>query len=183
MSSTDGGTQGADPRALIVTVRFDPATFARLDTLRREHFPVVLNHLPAHLTLFHQLPGGDLGAVVQAAWRSARPAPIALRFAALRSLGRGVALEVVAPELVTLRAAFARAFAASLTPQDRNGFRPHVTIQNKVTPADARALLERLGRSFVPWEGTMTGIAVWRYLGGPWAEEAVVPFGEGAPAA
>jgi hypothetical protein len=51
-----------------------------------------------------------------------------------------------------------------------------VTVQNKVTPAEARDLLGRLSRDFTPFSVTETGLAVWRYCGGPWESEAVVPF-------
>jgi hypothetical protein len=41
----------------IVTLKLDPATFARLGTLRRAHFPAHLNLIPAHVSLFHKLEG------------------------------------------------------------------------------------------------------------------------------
>ena len=67
-------------------------------------------------------------------------AGFAVRVGGVRSLGRGTALRVEAPEAAAVRAALARAFAGWLTPQDRQGWRPHVTIQNKVAPDAARAL-------------------------------------------
>ena len=54
-------------------------------------------------------------------------------------------------ELTTLRASLARAWAPWLTPQDRQPFRPHVTVQNKAAPAEARALVERLSAGFAPF--------------------------------
>jgi hypothetical protein len=42
-------------RSFILTAELDPASFAWLDWLRREHFPPERNLLPAHLTLFHRL--------------------------------------------------------------------------------------------------------------------------------
>ena len=41
---------------IIVSAEFGAADFARLDGLRRAHFPPARNVLPAHLTLFHHLP-------------------------------------------------------------------------------------------------------------------------------
>ena len=41
---------------LIVTALIGEADFARLDGLRRAHFPPERNVLRAHLTLFHHLP-------------------------------------------------------------------------------------------------------------------------------
>ena len=108
--------------------------------------------------------------------RAATCAPFPVFFTNLRSLGRGVAFDMQASALLELRAAIAREFANDLTPQDRQKFRPHVTIQNKVTPAEARALLDNMSRRFVPWHGQAEGLLLWRYLGGPWALEAEIPF-------
>lgn len=59
-------------------------------------------------------------------------------------------------------------FAAWLTPQDRQKFQPHVTIQNKVTPEAARELLERLSDTWEPVTAQGRGLQLWRYRGGPW---------------
>ena len=106
----------------------------------------------------------------------ARRPPFSFQVAQPRSLGRGVALTIEAPELLAVRAALAMVFRADLTRQDAQGFRPHVTIQNKVSAAEARALLDRLARDFVPWTGTATGLRIWRYLDGPWQLESEVDF-------
>ena len=103
-------------------------------------------------------------------------APLRLQVTRSRLLGRGVAFELVCPELVALRAELARRWAAWLTPQDRQGPRPHVTIQNKVTPPEARALKERLDATFVPFSARGEGWLLWRYLGGPWALETELGF-------
>jgi hypothetical protein len=84
------------------------------------------------------------------------------------NLGRGVAIRIVSPELETIRAELADAFAPLLTPQDRAGWRPHVTVQNKVTPAEARATLGMLEGTFRPHAVRIAGLAAWYYRGGPW---------------
>lgn len=108
--------------------------------------------------------------------------PFTVAFTGLRKLGRGVALEVRSAELIGLRARLATAFAPWLTPQDRQGFRPHVTIQNKVEPAQANALHDELSADFEPWSARAEAILVWRYLGGPWDAEARLPLGQAAGA-
>ena len=163
---------------LILTLALDEAAFGRLDALRRAHFPAALNRIPAHVTLFHRLPGEAEGAV-RGALRQAcgGEAPLPVRFPALVPLGRGVALRAEAPGVAALRARLAAAWAAWLTPQDRQPWRPHATIQNKVAPEEARATLLRLAEGFAPWEATATGLLLWRYLGGPWERLAFLPFG------
>ncbi len=88
--------------------------------------------------------------------------------AGLMNLGRGVAYRIVSPELVAIRAALADAFAPMLVPQDRAGWRAHVTVQNKVEPAQARDTLAALEREFQPRALRVAGLASWWYRGGPW---------------
>jgi hypothetical protein len=47
-----------------------------------------------------------------------------------------------------------------------------------VPPERARALLQELQNDFVPYDVTATGLALWRYLGGPWEPLGVQPFSE-----
>ena len=154
---------------LILTLGLESRAFDTLDALRRQHFPPERNLLAAHLTLFHALPpehARAIGARLRSV-ASATPAP-RLRFAQPRWLGRGVAIDVEAPELAQLRGQLAAAWAPWLTPQDRQGYRPHVTIQNKVPPEQARRLHAELAASWVPFESVGAGLLLWRYLGGPW---------------
>lgn len=157
----------ADP--LILTLRFDPATFARLDALRGRYFPPARNVVPAHVTLFHALPGDEAEAVRAdlAAECAATPA-FSLCFPGVRFLGKGVAAEVDAPELVRLRKALAGRWASWLGPQDRQTIKPHVTIQNKVTPAEARTTYDHLAAGWEPFAGRGEGLLLWWYRGGPW---------------
>ncbi len=158
--------------SFIVTLKLDPTTFARLDTLRMAHFPAHLNFIPAHISLFHKLEGEVAEPLRLAALRPA----FALAFTGYRLMGRGVCLKVESPELVALRRDLATNFAEQLTPQDRQGYGPHVTIQNKVTPDEARTLRDTLAEDFAPFDGVGEGLLLWRYLGGPWELEAEFLF-------
>ena len=53
---------GHDP--LILTLMLDAGTQAWLEALRRAHFPPGRNLVPAHVTLFHALPGAEGDAVL-----------------------------------------------------------------------------------------------------------------------
>jgi 2'-5' RNA ligase len=157
------------PDPLILTLAMDEAASARFDAERRAHFPPALNRIPAHVTLFHHLPGEEERGIVEtiaALVRAQAPPDVAVT--GLRFTGRGVAYILDAPAVAALRGRLAQAFAPWLTPQDRQGFRPHVTIQNKVAPETARALRARLQEAFVPFRFAATGLLLWRYLGGPW---------------
>jgi 2'-5' RNA ligase len=154
---------------IIVSALFGGADHAALDALRRRHFPPERNQLPAHLTLFHHLAPQLAPELRQrlAAETRGIPAPRA-RIAGLRNLGRGVALRIESPELEEIRERLADAFATMLTPQDSAGWRPHVTIQNKVELSEARALQRALEADFRPRPLLIAGLAAWWYRGGPW---------------
>ncbi|WP_230530407.1 2'-5' RNA ligase family protein [Microvirga roseola] len=157
----------ADP--LILTLAFDERSFAFFDAQRRRYFPPKRNFIPAHLTLFHNLPGEHLFTIRQdieasAALQRAFP----LEVTGLRPLGRGVAYGLTSPELAEMRRSLALKWNDWLKPQDRQIHQPHVTVQNKVHPAAARALLEELGGSFQPYQVTGVGLDLWWYRGGPW---------------
>ena len=154
---------------IIVTATFGAADFAYLDGLRRQHFPPERNIVPAHLTLFHHLApelAAELKQRLVAVTRGVA-APRAM-LAGVRNMGRGVGLRIESPGLEAIRADLAEAFATMLTPQDRAGWRPHVTIQNKVEPAAAKALHAELAAGFAPRPLAIAGLASWWYRGGPW---------------
>ena len=162
---------------LILTLRLDEALAARFERERRQYFAPKRNHIPAHLTLFHALPGNEEPGIIRHLRAlAAETLPPPLRVSGFRFLGRGVAYEIESPQLLALRGDLARHWKPWLTPQDAQGFRPHVTVQNKVEPEAARSLLQHLREGFEPVEGTGTGLLLWRYLGGPWELAAEFSF-------
>ena len=136
------------------------------ERLRRQHYPAALNQIGAHLTLFHKLPPQE--QIVERVHRAAHRPAFSLRVTGLRSLGRGVAFNLAADELMRLHAELSEQFEPSLTAQDRQRFWPHVVVQNKTTPEAARALLADLQGTFVPFTVEACGLTLWNYLGGPW---------------
>jgi hypothetical protein len=153
---------------LIVSALLGAEDFAWFDGLRRAHYPPARNQLAAHLTMFHHLPpslAAELKQRLKEAVKGRRPRAEA---AGLLDLGQGVAVRIVSPELEAIRADLADAFGSLLMPQDKAGWRPHVTIQNKVAPTEARRLRALLSGNFAPRAVTVEGLAVWRYRGGPW---------------
>lgn len=162
---------------LILTLAFGDRSFAFFDDQRRRYFPLQRNFIPAHLTLFHKLPAEHEPVIVTALHAAANGrSEIVLDVTGLRSLGRGVAYSLASPALAQLRLSLAKQWALWLTLQDRQKHQPHVTIQNKVDPRDASALLADLAASFKPFTATGTGLDLWRYRGGPWEKAASFPF-------
>jgi 2'-5' RNA ligase len=166
------------PAPLILTLALDAAAQDYFNELRRQHFPPAINYLAAHLTLFHHLPGAELATVQAQLQAIAAGQPrLPLPVTGLRSLGRGVAFTLENNELRALHRRLQAAFAPHLTPQDQQKLQPHVTIQNKVAPAEARTLLAALQAGFAPFESVGTGLHLWAYRNGPWESLAEFPFG------
>ena len=164
------------PAPIIVSALLDPDSFAWLDGLRRAHFPAKRNLLEAHLTLFHALPPSLEPELRRRLSSLTRGRPLVAEASGFVSLGRGVAARIVSPQLGALREELAEAFHGMLTPQDAAGWRPHVTIQNKVSPAEARDLLALLSGAFRPRRIEVVGLAAWWYRGGPWEPLARYAF-------
>jgi 2'-5' RNA ligase len=162
---------------LILTLQLDERSFAFFDAQRRRYFPPERNFIPAHLTLFHHLPGEQLAKVQQdIEGRASNQKPFTLDVTGLRPLGRGVAYALASSELTAMRRHFALIWNDWLKPQDRQNHNPHVTVQNKVDPTQARALLEDLSEGFQPFPVTAIGLDLWWYRGGPWENVRSFPF-------
>ncbi len=161
---------------LILTLELDPDSFEILNALRKEHFPPEKNFLDAHITLFHKLPGEEETSIKATLQEMSARSEVILSFSGLRFLGKGVAVNVESPELLEIRRRLATTWSDWLEAQDKQPFKPHVTIQNKVTPDEARRLLEHLQKTWSPLTGKGTSLLLWRYLGGPWELVEKFPF-------
>ena len=162
--------------ALIITAEIGDEDHAWLDRLRRAYYPPERNQLPAHLTMFHALPPSAEAEARSTLSRLALEQPPRASIEGLMDLGGGVAFRVVSPELDRIRGELARDFHGLLSAQDSGGWRPHITIQNKVPPKEARALKERLESDFRPRTLAISGLGLHRYLGGPWEKLAIYAF-------
>ncbi|MFM7350230.1 MAG: 2'-5' RNA ligase family protein [Erythrobacter sp.] len=169
----------ADPFILTAVLPPDLQGFA--EGLRRAHFPPERNHLHAHVTLFHAFAPALLEEICDFVPK------VAAEFAApqgavkgVMDLGKGTAIALEAPELLALRALIADHFRGSLTVQDLHEPRPHITIQNKVTKEEARALQASLPPLLAPWIAkgrfAFSALALHRYKGGPWEPIKTCPF-------
>lgn len=154
---------------LVLTLKIDESAFQVFDEMRRKYFPPERNFLPAHITLFHALPGEQAESVRETlrAICSAQSA-LKLDFPRPRFLGRGVALDIDCAELIDLRAQLAAQWWSWLGRQDQQRYKPHLTVQNKVVAEDARLLFEELEQRWKAFQCRGEGLLLWTYVGGPW---------------
>lgn len=166
-SSPTSRMTGAAP--IVVTATMGAADQRFFDGLRRQYYSRLRHPVPAHITLFHQLPPtacGELQRLIRRIMADAPPPVAWVR--GPYSLGDGVAFRIESPALLEIRARMADALHGLLVARDRGVPRLHITIQNKAAPDDARALLTRLMADFRPRQITILGLAAHFYRGGPW---------------
>ena len=167
------------PDPLIVSAVLSPDAQDDLDAQRRRWFPSDRLHVGAHITLFHALPGARLeefrAALAKLVERPRPPLHVGEPF----KMGRGVGVRLQSSALEGLRAAIARRVADDLTDQDARRWHPHVTIQNKVTPEEARQTLETVRRTHTEYDTHVDALALWHYRGGPWEAAGEFRFEDG----
>lgn len=158
-----------DTAPLILTAELPGDLQRWANDLRTAHFPPERNFLDAHVTLFHALPASVEAELCSVLVRLVGEfAPPAARLEGLMNLGRGTAVKLTSTAMLTLRAMIADHFRGMLTAQDSHPPRLHVTIQNKVAPAEAKALQAALASTIVLRNFAFPGLALFRYRGGPW---------------
>ena len=166
---------GAAP--FIVTAELPADLFAWTNRLRTAHFPPERNHLAAHVTLFHAFAPSlreELRPLL--ATLAATHAPPAARVTGLMNLGGGTAIALESAGMLAIRARIADHFHGALTAQDRHPPRLHITIQNKVPAATARALQADLTDAVRPRGFAFAGLGLHIYRGGPWEAVGTWPF-------
>ncbi len=157
----------SDP--FIVTATLPGEIFAWADRLRQAHFPPERNFLKAHVTLFHAFAPSlfdELKLVLPAI--AADTTPPQAELGGLMNLGRGTAIDIRSPAMLAVRERIAERFHGALTRQDQHKPRLHITVQNKVEPAAAKALQRALEDSYERVRFRFTGLELHIYRGGPW---------------
>jgi hypothetical protein len=161
---------------LIVTALFGAGDDGWLQQLRRAHYPRELNRVPAHLTLFRHLPPSLAPELSRRLATATALSPPRASIAGVMDLGEGTALRVDSTDLEAIREALADAFHGLMMPQDQAPWRPHITIQNKVEPREARRLQQQLSAAFEPRPLAIRALATWHYRDGPWEKVREHPF-------
>ena len=126
--------------------------------------------------MFHALPPSAEAEVRHRLAEAAKGPPPRALLHGLMDLGGGVAFRIVSDDLDRIRAELAQALGGLLGAQDSGGWRPHVTIQNKVPVRESVALLNALEAEFRPRAIVIPALGLHRYLGGPWERLAAYPF-------
>lgn len=161
---------------LLIAAQLPPDILDWADRLRRAHFPPERNRLKAHVTLFHGLPpsvGPELRQLLGELSRHSAPQA---RISGLMKLARGTAIAIESSEMVDLHGIIQDRMHGLTTPQDAQPLRLHITIQNKVSPGEAKALQDRLGPVLEHRAFQFRGFELFAYEQGFWRPLKVYPF-------
>ena len=165
----------AAPFIVTAELPVDMASWAT--QLRTENYPPERNFLKAHVTMFHALPPSAEGEIKRAlASEAAENAPVEAMLDGVMPLGKGTALKLSSDGMIEIWNRLADRFFGLLTPQDEHRPRLHVTIQNKVSIEEARALQHQLELQIEPRPFNFIGLGLHIYRGGPWQFERSYPF-------
>ncbi len=162
-------------KTYILTLKIDDESQEFFNQQRKLHFPPAINYLDAHLTLFHKLPLADY---ITESLSNLRQKPFELEVVKPINIGNGVAYSLKSTPLNDLHKHLSDVFNADLIPQDKQGYRPHITIQNKVAAVHASALLAKIQAEFNPFMVSAKGLDLWYYLGGPWEHVSTFVFND-----
>lgn len=157
------------PAPFIVAAQLPSDILAWADGLRRAHYPAHRNKLEAHVTLFHAFAPSlreELRGVLARMAREYGPPRACLD--GIMPLGGGTALAIECPGMLAIRERIAEHFHGALTAQDSHPPRLHITIQNKVTAKEARALQQDLAAMLQPRKFAFRGLEMHLYRETHW---------------
>ncbi|MQW88331.1 2'-5' RNA ligase family protein [Sinorhizobium saheli] len=164
---------------LIVTAHVDNDDLQFFDALRTRFFPPELNFLRAHVTMFHKLPPEHRLHIDDVLRQAAQmTGTVEVEVTGVRNMGNGVSFVLESENLARVRENLKTAFKSWLGPQDRQPWRPHVTVQNKVHWQKADALYDMLSSEFARRTLRVKGFDVWSYIQGPWRHERYFRSGQ-----
>lgn len=151
----------------ILTLAVEENAFQFFNALRKIYFPADKNLIEAHLTLFHLLPN-EPSIIKEVEEICQQYKPLSLQVKEPTLIGNGVAYKIDCEPLQELHKSLQQRWQSFLIPQDQQKLWPHITVQNKVSPEEAKDLLKFLNGNFCAFETKGVGLQLWEYHSGPW---------------
>lgn len=163
-----------DRTPILLLAELPPPLQARLDAVRRTHYPQAKT--PAHLTLFHAIPGMIAAELADILRECTRAKPPRATIARVIDWQEATALAVHSEDLVLLRETIASRLTGLLTAADALPPALHITIQNKALRPAAIALQRTLAQTWHPTETTIPALTAHRVIAGQWHPIGRWPF-------
>lgn len=171
---------------ILLTAKFNVSLQHKLQILRNQYFPPDRNIVPVHCMLFHNLPYHNIDVMrhqlsdtmskqqqYSTHWHVTLPS--------LMKLGKGVAITVQCKQLTCLHKQLQQLWYNDLIAQDKQSYRPHIVIQNKVTPDIAKQTYDELTEQDILQQfsggGYIIGLELWYYQqNGTWSHITDILF-------
>ncbi|KAF2434464.1 hypothetical protein EJ08DRAFT_569249, partial [Tothia fuscella] len=157
-------TNSEEKYVYILTLKTTDKIASKMTHLRQKWFPQARNKLPAHITIFHALPGSQYDRITHFLTTSSqRTKPFPVSTGKVLKRRNGVAINMGEGER-EIKSVFAEAkaeFGEFLSEQDK-GFKAHWTIQNKEEDGER---VDEAYRDVVDSgeaRGAAVGLVLWR---------------------
>ena len=161
---------------LIVTLKIDEPSRLFFNEKHTIFFPAHANYVDAHVTLFHKLPSNNLEIEIGMT-QFAQHKKFDLLISDIILFATSVSYTIESPQLLHLHAEMQSKFDPYLIRNDRKILKPHITIQNKVTPYKAHKTHAFLIKDFNPFVIKAIGFTRWYYVKGFWKKKEQYLFG------
>ena len=164
-------TSQDEASSYILTLQTTEELHISVNNLRQRYFPRKLNKIPAHLTLFHALPGSKLESIRKDPCEVAgSQTSFSLSTGNVKRLKRGVAIFANGTQSAEkLHGRLRDMWLDWLSEQDGGGFQGHWSVMNKVEDEEAVQRAEKeIAESFMGVKGEAQGLTLWKYEKGFW---------------
>jgi hypothetical protein len=122
------------------------------------------------------LPGAELSALSHDIEAVRAAPPFEMQVSKLHFTGKGMLFYIESPPLLDMHRKLASRWDKWLIPQDRQGYKPHIVVQNKTLAEQAKVDFLEMQSNFRPMVVRAESLVLWQYLHGPWQLEQVFPF-------
>jgi 2'-5' RNA ligase len=146
-----------------------------MTSLRKRFFPPHLNKLDAHVAIFRALPGSEMEVILKDLTSvTYSTSAFTIRTREVLRLSKGVAVNIEdGGHSRAIYETLKKSWDGFLSKQDRS-YRPHYTVANKLDgEQDVQDCLEGMHEDFQGSEGTVEGLALYRYERGRWVDRKI----------
>ena len=162
------------PNNLIVTLKIEANRQVFFEEKRKFYYPNYCNFVPAHLTYFHAAPNNEL--FLNSLKAVADIQQILMETECILPFNNGMAYAAKNDYLQRLHAVLQQNFIKDFSGKDRKIWKPHITIQNKVTTYKAKKNYQELSANFEPFTFKAEGFNVYEYANKKWVFKFFIPF-------
>lgn len=159
---------------LIITLKIESDAQSFFEEKRKQYFPNYCNYVAAHLTYFHAAPDSSL--FVDSLKAQAPQSAILMEANTIEPFNNGMAYAVKNERLQALHSDLQQQFLKQLSGKDKKIWKPHITVQNKVTEFKAQKSYLELAKNFTPFKFKVEGFNAYVYAKQKWEFIFFIPF-------